>query len=216
MAIPKLETDVRIVSQIPNYPGSEGGLSPEAFKEKFDEAPQIIKDFINNVLIAELNSLVDVQALLNNVIDNTLTLPDKAAGAKATGDALGKKLSITGGTLQGVLNMSGNEVQQVGYPSAGSSAVNRSYVDNKHKNAEVVLPASGWSDAAPYTQTIAVEGILAADRPHYGVVYSDNWETEKEAFSAVDELDTADGSVTFTCFEDKPSVDLTIQMEVNR
>jgi hypothetical protein len=87
MAIPKLETDVKIVSKIPNYPGSEGGLSPEAFKEKFDEAPQIIKDFINNVLIAELNSLVDVQALLNNVIDNTLTLPDKAAGAKATGDA---------------------------------------------------------------------------------------------------------------------------------
>ena len=216
MAIPKLETDVKIVSKIPNYPGSEGGLSPEAFKEKFDEAPQIIKDFINNVLIAELNSLVDVQALLNNVIDNTLTLPDKAAGAKATGDALGKKLSITGGTLKGILNMSGNEVQQIGYPSTGSSAANKNYVDNKHKTAEVVLTAAGWSTAAPYTQTVSVSGILSTDQPHYGVVYSDNWEAEKEAFALVDELDTADGSVTFTCFEEKPESDLTIQMEVNR
>ena len=32
----------------------------------------------------------------------------------------------------------------------------------------------------------------------------------------VDDLDTADGSVTFTCFEDKPGVNIPIQMEVNR
>ena len=33
---------------------------------------------------------------------------------------------------------------------------------------------------------------------------------------AVDDLDSAAGSVTFTCFEDKPGIDLTIQLEVNR
>jgi hypothetical protein len=95
----------------------------------------------------------------------------------------------------------------------------KNYADSLHLLANVELPASGWSEAAPYTQSVAVEGILATDTPHYGVVYSADTATalaQKEAFAMVDDLDTADGSVTFTCFEDKPAVDLTIQMEVNR
>jgi hypothetical protein len=83
----------------------------------------------------------------------------------------------------------------------------------------VSLPASGWSETAPFTQTVAVEGILETDTPHWGVVYSSDKETalkQKESFAVVDDLDTADGSVKFTCLEEKPEVDLTIQMEVNR
>lgn len=87
-------------------------------------------------------------------------------------------------------------------------------------NWTVNLPADSWQgDAAPYTQTVELAGILATDRPHFGVVLSDEMETalsEKEAFGMVDELDTADGSVTFTCLEDKPGVALSVQMEVNR
>ena len=92
----------------------------------------------------------------------------------------------------------------------------KTYADGKHMTATVSLPFDGWNGTAPYTQTVALEGILATDQPHYGVVYSENWEAEKEAFSLVDELDTADGSVTFTCFSEKPHIDLTIQLEVNR
>ena len=92
----------------------------------------------------------------------------------------------------------------------------KNYTDSKHMTATVTLLASAWSEAAPYTQIMNVEGILATDQPHYGVVYSENREAEKEAFSLVDELDTLDGSVTFTCFAEKPEVNLTLQMEVNR
>ena len=92
----------------------------------------------------------------------------------------------------------------------------KNYTDSKHMTATVTLLASAWSEAAPYSQSINVEGILATDQPHYGVVYTDNWEAEKEAFASVDELVTLDGSVTFTCFAEKPEVNLTIQMEVNR
>ena len=120
----------------------------------------------------------------------------------------------------------------------------KNYSDNKHKYFTVTLTAEGWTgEAAPFTQTVEVEGILGTDRPHWGLVYSDSvaegedepeavaeegGETEegnpvldlklaeKEAFNMVDDLDTADGSVTFTCLEEKPALALTIQMEVNR
>jgi hypothetical protein len=84
----------------------------------------------------------------------------------------------------------------------------------------VVLPVSNWvGSSAPYTQAVQVEGILKTDEPHYGLVFSGTTEqklAQKEAFACVDDLDTAENSVTFTCFTDKPETDLTIQMEVIR
>lgn len=136
--------------------------------------------------------------------------PDAAIQkAQSTADAA---LARSGGSMTGPVS--------VLTPTEDSHPTTKKYVadalSHTHMTAEVALPASGWSDAAPFTQTVNVEGILATDMPHYGVLYSENREAEKEAFALVDQLDTADGSVTFTCFEEKPEADLTIQMEVNR
>lgn len=96
----------------------------------------------------------------------------------------------------------------------------KDYSDTKYLFTVVQVPASGWiGDAAPYTQRIAVEGVLVTDSPHYSVVYSDDLETkmaQREAFALVDDLDTEDGFVTFTCFEEKPVTDIAVQLEVNR
>lgn len=105
-------------------------------------------------------------------------------------------------------------------PTENAHAANKGYVDEKRKEFTTTLTANGWEgDTAPYTQRISIEGILSTDKPHYGVVYAVDVDTalaQKEAFAMVDDLDTADGSVTFTCFEGKPKIDLNIQMEVNR
>ena len=93
----------------------------------------------------------------------------------------------------------------------------KAYADGLHFTRQVSVPASGWSSSAPYTQTVPVNGMTQNDTPHYSVVYSaSNALPEKEAFAMVDDLDSANGSVTFTCFESKPEIDLTIQLEVNR
>ena len=96
----------------------------------------------------------------------------------------------------------------------------KDYADSKRKVFNTTLTTNDWvGDAAPYTQTIGIGGILATDMPHYSVVYDADQEirlAQKEAFAMVDDLDTTDGSVTFTCFEDKPAVNIPIQMEVNR
>lgn len=161
-------------------------------------------------IFAVTNPQADYNQTDSSKADFIKNKPDAAiTKAQKTADAA---LARTGGEMTGALI--------VLEPASDGNPATKKYVDgvvaHTHMTAQVTLLASGWSDAAPYIQTIAVDGILAADRPHFGVVYTDNWETEKEAFSAVDELDTADGSAIFTCFEEKPGVDLTIQMEVNR
>lgn len=96
----------------------------------------------------------------------------------------------------------------------------KEYADSKRMVFATTLTVNDWvGDTAPFTQTIGIEGILSTDRPHYSPVYDADQAArlaQKEAFSMVDDLDTSDGSVTFTCFEDKPAVNIPIQMEVNR
>ena len=129
--------------------------------------------------------------------------------AKQTAEAA---LPRTGGDITGAVT--------VPEPRQNSHPATKNYVDTlisgTHMTASVTLPATGWSASAPYTRTVALSGILATDRPHFGIVYTDNHEAEKEAFALVDRLDTADGSLTFTCFSEKPEVSMTIQLEVNR
>ena len=172
-----------------------------------------IKQIAENAVKREGDKL---QGNLDMAGFRVLQLPEPVdAGEAVNKDYADRSVKKTGDTMTGNLT--------VPDPTENGHAANLGYVtrfvDGKYLAAQINLPASGWSSAAPYTQAVAVAGILATDRPHYGVVYASDTETaiaQKEAFALVDDLDTAAGSVTFTCFEDKPGVDLTIQLEVNR
>ena len=88
MAIRPLEADVEIISKLGTNPGIDDGLSEAQLKAKFDAAAKIIKDYINNYLILQIDSVVDVESLLKNILDTTLSKSDKAANAASTGDAI--------------------------------------------------------------------------------------------------------------------------------
>lgn len=124
-------------------------------------------------------------------------------------------LRLDGGTMTGELN--------VIEPKKDSSAVTKKYVDNyvdaKHFTDTATLSASGWSSSTPYTQTITVAGMLTTDAPHVSPVYSDTLDTaiaQQEAWAMVSKAEAEEGSITFTCFEDKPGNDIPIHLEVNR
>lgn len=84
------------------------------------------------------------------------------------------------------------------------------------------LTALGWSDTsgnAPFTQTLNIQGILATDTPIIDVVLSSTTETAKsqlEAFSCLSKIETADGSITATCLDTKPTIDIPIKLKVIR
>ena len=64
-----------------------------------------------------------------------------------------------------------------------------------------------------------MEGILETDCPHVGPVYSADPETaaaQKEAWDCVSYAAACDGSIAFTCLEDRPEREIPIQIEVMR
>lgn len=79
------------------------------------------------------------------------------------------------------------------------------------------LLANGWSINAPYTQTVNVQGILASDSPIVDIILSDlNADEESFSWLYVSKIITSDGSITATCLESKPTIDMQIQLKVIR
>jgi hypothetical protein len=158
-----------------------------------------------------------------------LPAPENSTDAVRKAD-LDKKLSLSGGTMTGSINMNGKSISGVKTPKIDSEAAHKKYVDDakaaankytdeKHLPLTAVISTNWVGESAPYTQVVAVEGIKKEDHPHVMPIYSDVLETalaQKEAWSMVSDADTADGSITFTCFEDKPTVAINVQIEVNR
>lgn len=84
-----------------------------------------------------------------------------------------------------------------------------------------VFPSSGWSEAAPYSQTVSVTGILATDDPLADVSLSGASTAQAgkaltDAWTFVSRVDTADGTVTAYCYEEKPEVDVPVILKVVR
>ena len=151
----------------------------------------------------------NAQTAANNAQSTANEAKSAAGKAQTTAD---NALPKAGGTMTGALNVID--------PTENAHAANKGYVDGKYKVFTTTLTVNDWEgDAAPYTQSIGIEGILSTDRPHFGPVYSSDNATmlaEMEAWSFVVDLETFDGYVVFTCPEEKPATALTIQMEVHR
>jgi len=87
-------------------------------------------------------------------------------------------------------------------------------------NITVSVPAASWTGAsAPYTQTVNVTGITATDTPILDVVVSSTVSTglaEISAFGCISTAETGAGTITFSCYESKPTTDMTIAVKVVR
>ncbi len=84
----------------------------------------------------------------------------------------------------------------------------------------VTLTASGWiGSAAPYSQTVEVEGVTAEDNPIFVSLLADgaSADTQKAYMKAFGIIasgtgTTAEGSVTFKVYK-KPATDITIGLK---
>lgn len=219
MALPKLLEDLAFISKLGDYPGSDDNLTPEQFRERFDAAALRIQEYLNNQLIPGLDQLVDVQALLNGILDSTLSLSDRAANAKATGDALTRKLDKTGGNMTGNIDMGGKRIGNLGNPVGDGDAVSRKYMTDYASTKEVPLTllASGWSESAPYTQTVQVTGLTDKLRCEVFPDWPESADDEENLQSEAAKISSCRRSgtqMTFRCLTDRPTSDIPVIVEV--
>lgn len=79
-----------------------------------------------------------------------------------------------------------------------------------------VVPASGWSTSAPYTQTVAVAGLTAEMHPVADVVLSGTQATDEAALAAwgcVQYMVCGAGTLTLTCYSAAPKTDFSVLLK---
>lgn len=204
MALERLTEDLNFVANLGDDPKRDDGLSTPQFKSVFDKAGLIIQNFINNKLIPGLEGAVSEEGLLSQI--NTV---------------LGKKLDKSGGRITGDLNMNaninmnGNSVSGLTDPVEDGDAVPKSYTDTKR--LEKTLLFSTWSDSAPFTQTVTVEGltdeVFARVYPVYPAALADKLALAEET-AKVKNCTRSRNTMTFECWEEKPVKDIPIVVEV--
>lgn len=75
------------------------------------------------------------------------------------------------------------------------------------RNYTGTLSADGWSDTAPYMQTVEMGGIAADMSPIVDIVLSDDADTvtaEQAAWGCITKAVAGDGVITFFCYDAKP------------
>ena len=157
----------------------------------------------------------------NKVTDlGTPTNNSDAANKSYVDGKVATALSKTGGTMTGAIAMGGSKITGLGTPSAAGDAATKGYVDGRRITNTTTLSATNWQgSSAPYTETLSMALVLATDMPHITPVYSTTLATalaQQEAWAMVSYAETTAGNIKFTCLEDKPTVDIPIQIEVMR
>lgn len=131
-------------------------------------------------------------------------------------------LPSAGGLMTGNIAMNSHQIKVLGAPTDSADAATKGYVDTALSNAKTIaktatLTAAGWSASAPYTQSVTVSGLTDTKRAMAYPVYGSNTETNltlKEACGMVSFASRSGNVLTFTCLEDKPTVNIPITVEV--
>ena len=118
--------------------------------------------------------------------------------------------------------MNSHQIKALGAPTDRADAATKGYVDTALSNAKTIartatLTAAGWSASAPYTQSVTVSGLTDTKRAMAYPVYGSNTATNlalKEACGMVSFASRSGSTLTFTCLEDKPTVNIPITVEV--
>lgn len=135
-----------------------------------------------------------------------------ASGGEVTGDIV----------VNGTIDMRGHRITSLADPISVDDAVHKYYVDSaiagvKTVSVSATLTVAGWTGSAPYAQSVTIEGMTDAKKAMAYPIYGSDTPTNvalKEACGMVSFASRSGSVLTFTCLEDKPTVNIPITVEV--
>lgn len=128
-------------------------------------------------------------------------------------------LPVTGGTMQGEVNMGGQKLTGLATPTADTDAATKAYADTKFRWSYATLRTANWSSTAPYSITVGISGAKYDDYIRLLPSYTGALETDlklKKAWDCVTYATASTNSITVVCLEEKPTVNLTVLVELMR
>lgn len=226
MLITKLTEDVAQISKLGTYPRTDNDLSSDDLKAWFDKAPGIIKTYLNDTLVPELETKF-------GSLDAWITQADVRIDAFESGTGF---LPLTGGTMTGPINMGTKKITNLAAPQASEDAATKDYVDEAATDAEtgavetamdyidgrdalypVTLSATGWGTekmqsvaVATSTADSAATAIFASPDPSNENGYAAWCECGVRLYQQTD------GYVAFYAAEDTPTVDIPVSVYVKK
>lgn len=81
------------------------------------------------------------------------------------------------------------------------------------------IPSTGWTTEAPYYVDITIEGLFETDNPMITPAYTGTVETDtaiKEAWNKIDRATTGSNSLRVYAFEEVPTTEIPVQLQVVR
>lgn len=195
-------------------------------KENVDELQDIFEKHESDIEKLKLSSISP---------DTSLGIQGAAADSKAVGDAINQLRADTSNMIDAITTESIGAVN-VNKIANNITTVEEGYVLDARQAYELnrliqqrattasytaTFPVSGWSSSSPYTQTVNVSGILSTDNPIVDIDMSnaqnaDDWAALIESWNFVGRITANQGSVTMYCYDDKPTVNITIFLKVVR
>lgn len=135
-----------------------------------------------------------------------------ASGGEVNGDIV----------VNGTIDMRAHRITSLADPVSVDDAVHKDYVDLaiagvKTVSVSATLTVAGWTGSAPYVQSVTITGLTDAKKAMAYPVYGSDTPANialKEACGMVSFASRDDGVLTFTCLEDKPTVNIPITVEV--
>lgn len=104
-----------------------------------------------------------------------------------------------------------------GKPLTGNISLSAGDVGAATKAVYTATLSTSWSGSGPYTQTVKISGITSDMVPVVDVVLSSSSSTAKNqlaAWACVGKIVTNNGSITATCYDEKPTTSIPIQLLV--
>lgn len=126
----------------------------------------------------------------------------------------------SGGSTKGITNASGGiATGGIGTNQIADKSITVDKVADSARTKTFYVTIPDWDGtAAPYSRSLAVNGILATDIPMVFFFAPANFadlEAQQEAFAMLYDVESANDTITFYAKE-KPEVPFTVMIEVNR